>query len=1621
MMLEKMLKYILLLNTLLKVNGLLRLYNTDVLYRNALKDCLYSNTVDNKINEWILIRYCIDENDFENSFECYGNVKLTFEELKFKNISSENLFKWNAPIDTINNYEKYLIENDLSMKNDLYCNLSSSYSNFSLIKNKKFFLENFFGKDCSYSFDKMNSDLTFNEIILNQFDKKVSLVFVFELLDDEHFLTCYEGMKCNSTICLDWRQICDGFIDCENGEDEFSDCFLMEINQCNENEYRCLNGMCIPKTYFIDFSYDCGDMTDEEYSIDELISELAMCYNSPMILCEFSQTRWNLFSCGDGQYELIEDSEPLCANGRDSFYRRNLFDSSLSANNNENFECLFLLLCVSEDDYLDLFDYDTSQCLCTKKNRKKNYCLEYFEKYCPSWFYFQTETNFAYPFVKYIFNKSEINSLKWWQPTYICYQNKSCPNFLSNNYLLIDELVCIKSEIIPNLVFYRLRKFFSYCDISIEDKSLFYCQKSKQMISKYRVEDSIKDCYYGEDENDKITSTIISSLNLTDRFKCKQDNKWIIRLLILYYEQGFNDNFEYCTDESYKLYLGKCKRPSDLACQFIRGTFIPSIYNIFRENCNGKNQFNSLIDGETDETNCEEWSSYKCDNYWDFENGIDELNCLDTTTYYLTQTVFKCNRNEHYCADENGTMTCLSIEHAGNQLIDCLGASDERKMIEQSTCPESWMNTFKCRSGQCVSIFFLCNKKNNCRDNDDDIICPWVFNSTCTNMEFPCKNGACIPRIEKQCNGIIDCQPDGEDEWFCDLIHLKDKQFSLINIEEYPLNNRNSSKIAIVDNYDVNQTFQIKKVPEKRKNVLDDWYCNRGLILRYRLSNKKCFCPPSYYGLRCQYQSERILITIKIDMPINLARYENKNSFIIIIARLILDDQVFDHEQILRISLMKQIFYLNYPQPPPKKQGNWFVRFDAYLINMNNVHYKTSWLFNIPFSFLPVNRLVLHLMMRDSQICNSLNCIHGICQKYSNYPYDEYCQCEENWSGKYCNERMSCSCVGGGKCIDGYLTPICICPLGRIGNECRVLFNPCIDVKCKNGGTCLPLDERQLIKFVCSCPNDYYGIYCEQINSQIHIEFSSSLSLKSSELELVSVFVHFLKLEKDSPGILFVENRFLYKQIKLNEVLNVHNTNHDYLSTFILIEIYFEDNISNYYIGAIVKNNLTSLSIKLDAINRCPYVDELILNETIRKFPLRKKVKYYHYVCEMNHLIKWFHDESSLCFCDRYRQPDCLFFQRPSVQCSINYCQNNGQCIENSFNGVSDFACVCNGCSYGSLCQLITSEYILSFDIMLGQDIKANMSFMKQPFLIKFVLSIIIFMILVGTLSNVLSLITFRQRKIREYGCAIYLFYLTLIGQIGLTSFASRYFYLLITQLYTVNNHWSAYWSCIILEYILSVCPMLFDWLIVCIAVERCVNIIRGASFKKSDSVWWAKRLIPFFTLIIICSSWHDLFIHRLIYDPRITSEHTWCVIKFSWMWIKYYRLIINLINLIIPGLINFIATIFLLHKTTRRKQTFGKKKSENTYWKIFRKQIPMYGTPLGLVILSIMRVIFSFTLVCITKQWHKYAYFIAYFISFAPFITTFPIFVLTAEVYKKEFNNFIARFIRKLKARWIL
>jgi hypothetical protein len=81
-------------------------------------------------------------------------------------------------------------------------------------------------------------------------------------------LTCYIHLQCYrgpAGACLDWSEICDGKIDCLDGGRDEEYCWQLEINECEENEYRCANGQCIPFTFFRD-EYaipDCLDGSDE--------------------------------------------------------------------------------------------------------------------------------------------------------------------------------------------------------------------------------------------------------------------------------------------------------------------------------------------------------------------------------------------------------------------------------------------------------------------------------------------------------------------------------------------------------------------------------------------------------------------------------------------------------------------------------------------------------------------------------------------------------------------------------------------------------------------------------------------------------------------------------------------------------------------------------------------------------------------------------------------------------------------------------------------------------------------------------------------------------------------------------------------------------------------------------------------------------------------------------------------------------------------------------------------------------------------------------------------------------------------------------------------------------------
>ncbi|CAF3868245.1 unnamed protein product [Rotaria sp. Silwood1] len=225
------------------------LYNSNDEYRlHGTFDCLYaySRSFSKDIimlydSIYKLIPYRrLDENEEleELSIVSYENVlnKMTFTELYREGITSTELLQWASPIDIAERYEK-----NSKNSSEIFYNCSLPW----------------FGSICQYRFDNNIGQFIFNFSDDLSITKDIIIDTCYPLLND-----CYCGP---SSVCLDWREICDGINDCLNGEDEQL-CELLEINQCINNEFRChYGGQCIPSKFVDDgkMSTDCLDGTDE--------------------------------------------------------------------------------------------------------------------------------------------------------------------------------------------------------------------------------------------------------------------------------------------------------------------------------------------------------------------------------------------------------------------------------------------------------------------------------------------------------------------------------------------------------------------------------------------------------------------------------------------------------------------------------------------------------------------------------------------------------------------------------------------------------------------------------------------------------------------------------------------------------------------------------------------------------------------------------------------------------------------------------------------------------------------------------------------------------------------------------------------------------------------------------------------------------------------------------------------------------------------------------------------------------------------------------------------------------------------------------------------------------------
>ena len=353
-----------------------------------------------------------------------------------------------------------------------------------------------------------------------------------------------------------------------------------------------------------------------------------------------------------------------------------------------------------------------------------------------------------------------------------------------------------------------------------------------------------------------------------------------------------------------------------------------------------------------------------------------------------------------------------------------------------------------------------------------------------------------------------------------------------------------------------------------------------------------------------------------------------------------------------------------------------------------------------------------------------------------------------------------------------------------------------------------------------------------------------------------------------------------------------------------------------------------------------------------------------------------------------------------------NYCENEGRCLQRQKLGQLDYLCVCPQCTAGVFCQIQMNEYSMTLDSIFGPVVLTDVPLGDQPMMIRISIGLISVMFVVGLLSNICSLLVFRHKDIQQVGCGHYLLLLSIFNQVTITIFVCRVIYLIVSQMTVIGNVQLLRVTCFLFDFALQVCIAFCDWLYTCIACERTFSTLKGVRFDKSQSIRASKFVMLILAVLVIVTSIHQVFNHVLITDPR-SDARLWCVIKHPHAWLRIYDICLNIINNFLPLFINVIAGIMLLVSLAKTRHRLSKKERYQTVFvSQLRQHKDLLIAPLIIFVAKFPIFIIAIAIKCIREERHIYLSLSAYYLSLAPLISTFLIFVCPSTSYMKKFKE---------------
>ena len=1531
---------------------------TNINDREFAHDCLrFSILPTSKKDTQEIVSFCLTNSTLNWSIQVNPlDQNYTFANLRQQNVTTEQLYQWSASIDLIEQYQFYLMYNESSMSTAIFYNCSKPR----------------FGSYCQYEFLYLPSD---------NFTLRDTILYLYQIDYEPTSLTCYVHLKCNrgsKSICLDWTEICDQYVHCVDDQADEKLCGQLLINECHENEYRCRNGQCISKEFVFDEPnvYECFDRSDH-FATDQLKLGHEKTYFEPRINYEdqacikidpnikFTLQVTISSSCDPSRYNLLKIA------------MYNDVPTTISHICYISFYCMFYREASRHFLCLDICENDQ--------------CILQISETCPDLIVI-VPAPLAFGHVSFGYFKQTDRYSVLRVPDFICYDVELCRNFQSNNNVTVfqynNQTCRLTQDILPSFFISgrfvstlgehinALQKGLQRCNtISFENTNIctnrfmYRCKNSTECISIHRLCNQIYDCDYGDDEDCQLVDGVCSPIDSDLLFKCPLNNICISpsrfgnNMCDCEYVRG--DEKQLCEDEP----ASTCQTDTIHECNgFAQEDIIQKTIS-FSTICDGHQELTSIpIDGmnHTDESECQFWpcnNSYThCDGYWNCWNGIDEINCDE-------KPVINCSVHHHICI-EPGTfkLICLPLEKANDGHIDCVGAMDEPTICQYEDY--NGKDLFYCDGiNECTSTSRVCVYVYPCLQENQDIFCAIINNVTYRN-----------------------------DSSLYRYFHSIPDRHSKVRFKYFAL-----------EQSFTNEQLSPEPAPELvQKTLKYDFECHRGYPLRLHSDHNQiiCLCPPNYYGPYCQYQNQRVTLTLQFQT------YSDSRQTLFTLVIQLIDNAteriIHSSKQITFIYIKhcqtKFNFYLIYATRPKQPDRIYSIHIDIY--EKENLAYQESLLIPLEFSFLPVHRISYFLTIPRHQQSTYItcSCINGQCLKYAeNTNALPFCKCHAGWTGKNCSIRYNCTCASSLSCvgIEANGRSICICPLDRWGPRCLLLNTICqSNTTCLNNGQCILTDDEMISekKFFCICPKGFTGDRCEFEDAKLVITFDRKNVFADS------ILIHFIEIQTNGP----VQNgsTFQWLPIYQNEV--TIRWPHPFHIVFIELsnKIYYLISVEKHY------NRSKIIQKSLSSSDRCGHMNEYV-NSTIANFVLIRRIKYYHLPCQQS--ISCFYDQDHFCLCSQ-QLANCFRFNPYLVHnCfKLSTCQNDGQCVQDHVACPQISRCNCRECTYGSLCQFKSSLFDISLDSIIGYHIQPNIRLSNQILIVKIALSLIVIIVSIGIINGLLCFLTFQRRETRQVGCGYYLYGSAVITLLTSILLILKFFLLLYAQMSVITNRLFLNIQCYSIDYLLDVCLNMSRWLNGCIALERAYSAYKGVNFNKNKSIQIAKYTLVILSLFVIVSVIYDP-IHRQLVDDDSNDQYKriWCIVSYPSRLLVFNRYM-HMFHFFVPFALNIISSLIIITLATKRRQNF---QTDLLFHQVLVEQIQqnrhLLISPAILILLSLPRIIISFLAGCMQSNSSPWIHLIGYLVSYLPSMLIFVIFVLPSKLYIDEFRKSIKKYPR--------